>query len=320
MPVLSQFQSPAHSRTDWSHGAFAVQPTRARPRETPVPPRAIQQVSGSSCSMMIRTRWISDFWMRRKNSRVMLRPSARRSFSRYMRQRKNRPRIRRTPRSSNRARRRAIRRDAYLAAAVPGLQHVHGYDPRFGFYAEEYDLAARLMLAGGRISLDRRFAVLHEKTPAGRSSGHHPPASGPQQRLGDRRYAPGCRLRPPRCASRTIAPNTPASPGRNEHRSDTRRVLSRHWQRSQPSRARDGCDHLGSIPPASVPRAILQAWGDRRFASAMIAAPGKNEHVVRETLAEMGVSIVDRDDRGEAIVIGTLSPGPAAGCPRASQG
>ena len=54
----------------------------------------------------------------------------------------------------------AIRRAAFLAAG--------GYDPTFNYYVEEYDLAAKLMLAGYRISFDRRFQVLHEKTQAGR--------------------------------------------------------------------------------------------------------------------------------------------------------
>src|SRR5439155_992295 len=49
----------------------------------------------------------------------------------------------------------AFRRTAFLKAG--------GYDPSFGYYAEEYDLAARLLLAGGRVTLDRRFRVLHYK-------------------------------------------------------------------------------------------------------------------------------------------------------------
>ena len=49
----------------------------------------------------------------------------------------------------------AIRRDAFLDAG--------GYDPSFHYYAEEYDLCAKLILRGGRIIHDSSFRVLHEK-------------------------------------------------------------------------------------------------------------------------------------------------------------
>ena len=54
----------------------------------------------------------------------------------------------------------AIRREAFMDAG--------GYDHRFGYYAEEYDLAARLLLAGERVVFDPRFVVEHRKVAAGR--------------------------------------------------------------------------------------------------------------------------------------------------------
>ena len=45
---------------------------------------------------------------------------------------------------------------------------VGGYDESFDYYAEEYDLCARLLLAGGRVRLDRRFKVEHHKVEEGR--------------------------------------------------------------------------------------------------------------------------------------------------------
>jgi GT2 family glycosyltransferase len=60
----------------------------------------------------------------------------------------------------------AYRRDVFLSM---GIGADAGYDPGFGFYAEEYDLAARMIRAGHRIVIDHRFIVEHEKTPAGRS-------------------------------------------------------------------------------------------------------------------------------------------------------
>jgi GT2 family glycosyltransferase len=54
----------------------------------------------------------------------------------------------------------AIRRDAFLASG--------GYDHAFNYYVEEYDLAARLMLMGGRVAFDPSFVVHHHKVTAGR--------------------------------------------------------------------------------------------------------------------------------------------------------
>ena len=49
---------------------------------------------------------------------------------------------------------------------------------------------------------------------------------------------------------------------------------------------------------------------DAAFKTAAIVRPGKNEHVVRRALEELGVRIVDDEDLCDALVIGTLSPGP----------
>lgn len=204
----------------------------------------------------------------------------------------------------------AYRREAYLSAMVPGMCDVCGYDPRFGFYAEEYDLAARLMLAGGRIVLDRRFAVMHEKTPAGRSMDTILRRLVRNNTWVMQRYAP-----------------------RAARSAEVRRTIARYariaWKERATLGYAAGCiEILGTLTnqphiemaaatwdrftgKCACRRALLRAWSERRFATAAIVAPGKNEHVVRETLAEMGVGIVDREDRADALVIGTLSPGPA---------
>ncbi|HHN77629.1 MAG TPA: glycosyltransferase, partial [Phycisphaerales bacterium] len=54
----------------------------------------------------------------------------------------------------------AYRRDAYL--------HAGGYDPLFNYYAEEYDLAAKLLLAGWRVAFEPRWRVDHRKVDTGR--------------------------------------------------------------------------------------------------------------------------------------------------------
>ena len=54
----------------------------------------------------------------------------------------------------------AIRRDVFLEVA--------GYDASFGYYAEEYDLCAELILSGYRIAHSRSLRFLHRKSSVGR--------------------------------------------------------------------------------------------------------------------------------------------------------
>lgn len=54
----------------------------------------------------------------------------------------------------------AFRRDAYLS--------VGGYDPAFGYYAEEYDLCAKLILGGHRVLQTRSLQFEHRKVTRGR--------------------------------------------------------------------------------------------------------------------------------------------------------
>ena len=57
----------------------------------------------------------------------------------------------------------AVRRGVFL--------ELGGYDAAFNYYAEEYDLCARLIRAGWRIEHDARFRVVHEKVSTGRDMG-----------------------------------------------------------------------------------------------------------------------------------------------------
>jgi hypothetical protein len=58
-------------------------------------------------------------------------------------------------------------------------------------------------------------------------------------------------------------------------------------------------------------RASLQrAWGHRPFATAAIIDPGRNLWAVRSALQDLGVREVAEDSDPEALVIGTLAPGP----------
>ncbi len=201
----------------------------------------------------------------------------------------------------------AYRRDAFLGAGIHGTA---GYDPWFGYYAEEYDLAARLMLAWGRIVLDRRFAVMHEKTGAGRSMDKILRRLVRNNAWVTRRYSPhgerGVEARRTMARYARIAWKERAVVGYLAGVGETLCTLGR-----QP-RMEMGNSLWDRFTAKSACRGGLQsAWKVRRFASAAIVAPGKNEHVVRGVLQEMGIGIAARAEDAEALVIGTLSPGPA---------
>jgi GT2 family glycosyltransferase len=201
----------------------------------------------------------------------------------------------------------AYRREAFLGATIAGTA---GYDPRFGFYAEEYDLAARLILAGHRIVMDRRFAVMHEKTPAGRSMETILRRLVRNNAWVMRRYAPspvrGAEVRRTMARYARIAWKERAVLGYVAGLAETVGTLHR-----QPRSEMNAAQWDRFTGKGACRRTLLRAWAERRFESAAIIAPGKNEHLVREALEEMGVRVVEEAGGAEALVVGTLSPGPA---------
>lgn len=194
----------------------------------------------------------------------------------------------------------AIRRAAFLDAG--------GYDHTFNFYAEEYDLAAKLLRAGGRVVLDRRFQVMHRKVASGRDMNVILERLVRNNGWVMQRYAP---------ARRRI--------------SELRRVIDRYGEIARRERAEPGyvhgrrellstlrAQHRTPLPTPlwdrftgkSVARASLErAWIRRGFRTAAIIDEGKNAHVIREVLRELGVREVPTSE-ANTLVIGTLSPGP----------
>lgn len=196
----------------------------------------------------------------------------------------------------------AVRREVFL--------ELGGYDAAFHYYAEEYDLAAKMLLAGGRVAMDRRFRVCHRKVRAGRNMNRILRRLVRNNTWVMQRYAPeACR------------------------RQEVARTIKRYGAISLRERAEIGYAMgildlsltMGSAQPRremnqelwdrftgkAACRASLQAaWEHKRFTSATLIERGKNEHVVREVLREMGVRVVDADQDAEAVVIATMSPGP----------
>ncbi|MDZ4830082.1 MAG: glycosyltransferase [Phycisphaerae bacterium] len=194
----------------------------------------------------------------------------------------------------------AIRRDVFL--------EVGGYDPAFHFYAEEYDLCAKLIRAGHRVIVDARFRVLHEKTPTGRDMNivlarlmrnngwvvaRYAPTSGREAALSEviARYAVIAKKERALAGyeaglaelDATIAaqPRTPMSLGQ--------------WERFT------GC---------TAARFALEAARDRiESRRVSVVASGKGAAIVESLVVQLGGTLVDGAD-AESLVIGTLSPGP----------
>lgn len=194
----------------------------------------------------------------------------------------------------------AIRRDAFLNSG--------GYDASFHYYVEEYDLAARLMLAGGRTLFDPSFHVQHHKDVEGRDFGVIVSRLVRNNGWVAQRYAPDesrrAELREVRRRYRAIAEKEDAVRGfatglielKSTLRQQARLPLSRdHWDRFT------GLTHARE--------AIHSSWKRQPFRTAAVVEEGKNAWAVRRALDECDVRIVHERD-AQALIIGTMSPGP----------
>lgn len=184
-----------------------------------------------------------------------------------------------------------------------------GYDAAFGYYVEEYDLAARMIKAGYRIEFDRWFRVRHSKVAAGRDMALIVARLVRNNGWVVQRYAPeGARRgehREVRDRYRMIAAREGVMHGygsglvelRRTVRAQVRQPMSiRQWERFT------GVTHCRE--------AMAMAMAERAFHTAAIIEEGKNAAVVRRVLGEMGVEIVSEGQRPDVLVIGTMSPGP----------
>lgn len=194
----------------------------------------------------------------------------------------------------------AIRRDAFLRTG--------GYDHSFHYYVEEYDLAARLLLDGGRIVMDRAFTVMHEKTRANRNMQTILRRLVRNNAWVMQRYAPtnqrNAEIQRTLDRYATIAAKERARTGYWKGRLEWALSASR-----QPRREMTAALWDRFTGKAACRRGLLRAWSTARFDAAAVIAPGKHEHLVTECLLEMGVRVVDPRE-AQTLVIGTLSPGP----------
>jgi len=195
----------------------------------------------------------------------------------------------------------AVRRWAFLAAG--------GYDESFGYYVEEYDLAAKLIQADRRIVFDPRFRVLHRKVNAGRDMNvilqrlvrnngwvlqRHCPDEHLEAMLheNERRY-------------RAIAEKEAAVEGFERGLAEFRATRA---EQARLPLAGDLWDRFTGLDAAR--RALGGAHRERAFGTCAIVSPGKNEWVVRRALQELGVEVVGEEFSPDRLVVGTMSPGP----------
>lgn len=195
----------------------------------------------------------------------------------------------------------AIRRDAFL--------NVGGYDPCFNYYVEEYDLSAKLLLAGHKVAFSRQFRVLHAKDSGQRDMDTILSRLVRNNGWVAQRYAPDSdrlnELREIRRRYRAIAAKEDALRGFGEGLRELRRTLRAQTRQPMPQEV---FDRFTGLAAARV--ALHAAWDRWRFRSASIVDAGKNAWVVEAALRELGVRLCTYGQDSDAMVIGTMSPGP----------
>lgn len=195
----------------------------------------------------------------------------------------------------------AIRRDAFV--------ELGGYDPAFGYYAEEYDLSAKVLGAGGRIAFDRRFRVTHAKEGTNRDMNLIVSRLVRNNGWVMQRYAPDSERREQvreTCRRyRGVAINEGVTRGYAKGLIELKRTI-----RAQPRAALSRPAWERFIGLAAAREALQRQFSASAFRSAGIVDEGKNAFVVARALEELGVRIAPYGEEPEVQVVGTMSPGP----------
>ncbi|MBU6413904.1 MAG: glycosyltransferase [Planctomycetes bacterium] len=196
----------------------------------------------------------------------------------------------------------AIRRDAFLSCG--------GYDPAFGYYAEEYDLAAKLMLSGYRMVFDAAWRIDHQKDASNRNIALIVERLTRNNGWVMQRYAPEherrARLREIRKRYRMIAGKEAVRDAYARGLVELRRTVRQQVRREMP---RDVFDRFTGL--AAMRKGLEHASRGRMIRTFQIVAEGKNCWAARQAALERGWREVPaRSIDADVQVIGTLSPGP----------
>lgn len=188
-----------------------------------------------------------------------------------------------------------------------------GYDPSFQYYVEEYDLAAKMILAGWRIGYSPAFRVLHRKDASGRNMDAILRSLVRNNAWVAQRYAPDGVLEWILDETveryRRIAEREGAMSGYATGLAELRETLDAQLRTPMSPQQYDrftGLDaarqHLGeSLDDRSGPVWVGMPAG---------AAPGKNDWAIRRALRDLRVAQTEERSEASVWVPGTLSPGP----------
>ncbi len=192
----------------------------------------------------------------------------------------------------------AIRREAF--------GRVGGYDERFGFYAEEYDLSAKLLLAGQSVVFCPIFRVLHRKVASGRDMNLIVQRLVRNNAWVCQRYAPSHAIEAEqaridgRC--RWIAEREDAMAGYEAGCAERDATLGQQVRTPMDDAT------WGRFTGFAQAHEALKRRLPGLSRTAELIAEGKNAHVVRAALDALGVRVVETG--ADVRVIGTMSPGP----------
>lgn len=183
-----------------------------------------------------------------------------------------------------------------------------GYDETFDYYAEEYDLSARVLLAGWRIAFSRRFRVMHHKETQGRAMSRILANLVRNNAWVALRYAPDDATRHAEVARTLRRYAAIAWKERALHgyaRGVARLAVSAH---AQPRRSMT-LPLWQRFTGFSAAVEAIEAAG-KSLGNVALIAPGKNAHVVAEAALACGARMVDDPRNADTLLIATLSPGP----------
>ena len=196
-----------------------------------------------------------------------------------------------------------VRRKCFLDAG--------GYDPSFGFYVEEYDLAARFLLAGWRVSRDPRLLILHEKSGVNRdfasilhrlirNNGYVIARYAPEEILEEQLQLSLSRYR-------KIAEKEGVSEAAEAGICELESNLPFQQRRPMSPQLYDrftGAAAVKKYLPAELERMNIR--------TVRLISPGKGNEIIRTVLQkETTVDLITTEGiSSDAEIIGTLSPGP----------
>jgi len=196
----------------------------------------------------------------------------------------------------------AIRRDPFLS--------VGGYDSSFGYYAEEYDLCAKLIASGYAIKQTRAMCFEHRKSPLGRDMNEILYRLVRNNGWVIQRYAPQ-HIRPQALDEMF---NRYEQIARIERALDgyrRGRTALEHSIEDQPRRALSQLEWDRFVGAAALEQSLsVELKAQLPPSIALVGGPlGKGVEQIRKTIESCGFSIDDEAHADHLQVISTLSPG-----------